>query len=121
MRLRFFDYLALLIALSAVAVSSLYAYSGSQKAEAVTIESVEGEAIYPLNQDRHVPVKGPLGVTEVVIESGTARVVDSPCPGKTCIAEGRISRPGAWIACLPNRVSVRISGASDKGIDATVF
>jgi hypothetical protein len=34
------------------------------------------------------------------------------------VKSGRISRPGQWIACLPNRVFVEIRGRSREQVDA---
>jgi hypothetical protein len=62
-------------------------------------------------------VKGPLGETVVVISGGKARVEDSPCPDKLCVHMPAISKPGQWIACLPNRVFVRVRGSSGEKID----
>jgi hypothetical protein len=121
MKLRLFDYIVLLLALGAIAAVSLYAYSGSSQPESVRIQGGEGEWIYPLDQDTRVLVRGPLGVTEVVIAGGAVRVIDSPCAEKICIITGAVSRPGAWIACLPNQVFVRVTGKDEQGVDATAF
>ena len=77
--------------------------------ETVVIE-VDGKGGYrlPLGEDRVVGVKGPLGITKVVIRDGRVRVEDSPCPQKICVKEGWI-RQGA-IVCLPNRVVVSVTG-----------
>jgi hypothetical protein len=63
-------------------------------------------------------VPGPLGDTVVVIENGSVRVVSSPCPEKICIKTGRISKPGQWIACLPNKVFISIRGRRSEQPDA---
>jgi len=86
------------------------------------IKGRDGEWVYPLSSDRVVSVAGPLGDTLVAIEGKTARIKDSPCPNKTCVAGGSISRPGQWLACLPNQVLVRIEGgADDADIDAAAY
>lgn len=104
------------MALSAVAV---YGPSGGE-AEAV-IRGRDGEWVYPLSADRKVPVEGPLGETIVLIQGGTVRVLDSPCPNKTCVAAGAIAKPGQWVACLPNQVFISVEGRGDGGVDASVY
>lgn len=38
----------------------------------------------------------------------TIAVIVSDCPDKTCIKTGKIGKPGAFVACVPNRVLVTI-------------
>jgi hypothetical protein len=64
-------------------------------------------ARYPLGAatiGRRVPVKGPLGLTQIEVRGGRARVVASPCPDQLCVNFGWRSREGQFAACLPNRV-----------------
>ena len=49
----------------------------------------------------------------VTIENGRAAISESDCPGADCVHSGWISEPGRSIVCLPNRVEVRITGASE--------
>jgi hypothetical protein len=46
------------------------------------------------------------------------QVISSPCPEKICVKTGRISKPGQWIACLPNRVFISIRGRRSEQPDA---
>jgi hypothetical protein len=89
----------------------------------VEVEDSSGTAIYPLNEDRHIEAKGPLGVTEIYIAQGKAWVHDSPCTNKVCIAMGVIHNSGQFVACLPNKVFVRITGgaANTEAPDASVW
>lgn len=81
----------------------------------VNVESPEGSFRYSLATDREVVVHGPLGETHIIIEGGSARITDSPCPTKTCIQQGAISTSRGWIACLPNQILLTIvSSANDE-------
>jgi hypothetical protein len=117
MKLRLFDYLAIAVSVVLIGGFSLYAYAGRDKAGDVVIEASGQQWIYPLGVDRREAVTGPLGETIVVISGGKARVEDSPCPDKLCVHMPAISKPGQWIACLPNRVFVRVRGSSGEKID----
>ena len=74
----------------------------------------------PLTTDQITQVKGPLGLTEVEIKNGQARILRSPCKNKVCIKSGYIRYADRLAACIPNRVVVRIVGKNHRGIDAVV-
>ncbi len=117
MKLKALDFLAILVSLLAIGAFSSAAYGGKDSAQDVVIEASGARWIYPLNVDRQERVAGPLGETVVVIKGGKASVEDSPCPDKLCVHMPAISQPGQWIACLPNRVFVRVRGGSGQDID----
>lgn len=50
---------------------------------------------------------------KIIVEDGTVRVEDSDCKDKICENFGRISKEGESIICIPNRLSVRISGSGE--------
>ena len=74
----------------------------------------------PLDQDQTTYVKGPLGLTEIEVKKGRARIVRSPCKNKVCIKSGYIRYADRLAACIPNRVVVRIVGKSHRSVDAVV-
>jgi hypothetical protein len=115
MRIRPADFLLIFLSVLAVGAFSLFAYTGRGTGASVIIEASTKRWIYPIAENRRVAVAGPLGNTIVVISDGKAYVEDSPCRDKICIQMGRISKPGQWIACLPNRVMVRVGGGGDGG------
>lgn len=67
-----------------------------------------------------VDVPGPLGMTRIAIGPEGARIIASPCPQQLCVRSGVIHRQGDLNACVPNRVVIRISGASKNAVDAIV-
>lgn len=79
----------------------------------VEIKTPSGTWLYPLSQDRVLEVDGLIGKSTVVIENSSVFFKDSPCPGKNCMAEGRISKAGAFCACLPNGISITITGDTE--------
>ncbi len=87
----------------------------------VEITVNQKEAIrLPLGKDQTTHVKGPLGLTEIEIKKGQARIVRSPCKNKVCIKSGYIRYADRLAACIPNRVIVRIVGENHRGVDAVV-
>lgn len=73
-----------------------------------------------LSENRVIPVKGELGVTQVEIVNGKARIRHSPCKNKICIKASDIQYADRLIACIPNRVVVRVIGEQQRGVDAIV-
>jgi hypothetical protein len=121
-RLKAFDFVIALAATALVAATAVLAYGPGGGQDSLVIKGVQGEWVYPLAADRDIEVQGPLGSTIVEIRDKQAFIEDSPCPNKTCIAAGAISKPGQWVACLPNEVVLRVEGRrADAGVDATVF
>lgn len=77
----------------------------------VEITSPKAEPLsFDLRENRTVEVEGLRGTTVVAIDGGGVRFISSPCPHRICIARGRISRCGEWIACIPNGVVATIEG-----------
>ncbi|NOY12562.1 MAG: NusG domain II-containing protein [Deltaproteobacteria bacterium] len=74
-----------------------------------------------LSVDRRVELNGPLGTTVLQIADGGVRILSSPCSRKICIGMGEARHPGDLLACVPNRLVVRIEGADavarERGYD----
>ena len=95
--------------------------TGFSKGDWVVVTVNQKEIIrLPLNQDQITHVKGPLGLTEIEVKKGRARIARSPCKNKVCIKSGYIRYADRLAACIPNRVLVRIVGKSHRGVDAVV-
>ena len=91
------------------------------KGDLVVIEVDQNEvARLALSIDQKTKVKGPLGETEVEIKKGQVRIIRSPCKNKVCIKSGYIRYADRLVACIPNRVLVRIIGDMQRGVDAVV-
>lgn len=115
------DGILLALVLTISVISGFYIYGNRGSRLHLVIEAPSGSWIYDLNTDRTVDIPGPLGNTVVRIEGGTARITDSPCPNKTCIAAPPVAHKGDWNACLPNKVILRVDGEqADEEPDAIV-
>lgn len=69
-----------------------------------------GQTVFsaPLDLPQSVDLDGPLGPTHLVIDDQGARITDSPCRAKICISMGPARHTGDLLACVPNRILVRI-------------
>ncbi len=66
---------------------------------------------FVLSQEEHIyQVQGPLGLTSIQVKDKKVRIIDSPCPNKTCVALG-FTNP---IICLPNHVIVQIQKSAEN-------
>lgn len=79
---------------------------------AVATVSADGKvvAVLPLSSDRVLVL--PDG-TEVTVREGAVFVTHATCEDKLCEKMGKISKDGQTVLCLPNRISVVISGEVD--------
>jgi hypothetical protein len=73
----------------------------------------------PLQQARVVEVEGALGASRLEVQPGRIRFVDGPCRNRVCIHSGWLRYSGEGTACLPNRLSLSLSGGD--GADAFSF
>jgi len=64
----------------------------------------------PLSHDQRIEVPGPLGTSLIVIEKHQARIASDPSPRQYCVRQGWLKHAGEIALCLPNQVSVELSG-----------
>lgn len=79
------------------------------RGETFVVSCPEMTAEYSLYENRTIE----LGYADIVVEDGTVRVEDSTCRDGICENEGRISRAGESIICVPNRLKITVSGNSE--------
>ena len=79
---------------------------------------VAGATLF-IEQDVMLLYSAPLERPTVIeVSEGGARVVSATCPHRVCMAMGTIDRQGEVVACVPNKVLLRISGnREDQGYD----
>ena len=77
----------------------------------VKVDGIE-VAEYSLSKNGTYPLNG--GTNILVIENGKAYLTDANCPDKLCVHQGKISRTGETITCLPNKLTVTVFGAEES-------
>jgi hypothetical protein len=115
------DFVVFALALGVLIFSTARVYSGSSVSAEVTIQAGGERWVFPLEGETVFTAPGPLGDTVVELKGESARILSSPCVNQTCIAQGSIRRHGQWLACLPNRVMVSISGDGGEGLDSIAW
>lgn len=94
----------------------------SSNGKSVTVK-VDGKFVseYSLMEDGKYTIEGVDGSTNLlIIEDGKAYVGEASCPDGLCVSQGKVSKNGQSIVCLPNRVVVEVSDdkQSDSNKDA---
>jgi hypothetical protein len=80
--------------------------------EGVTVR-IDGKEIakYPLSVNATYTLNG--GTNILHIEDGKAWLTDATCPDKLCVRQGKISKEGETITCLPNKLTVTVYGVEN--------
>ena len=109
------DVLAIgLVAAIAILVGVLFWTSfGTEEGSTVAVYH-EGvlETELSLSKDTEYVLEGDY-TNKIVVKNGKASIAESDCPGTDCVHSGWIHEAGRSIVCLPNRVELRIEGASE--------
>lgn len=98
-----------------------FSLGGSQNAASATIMQ-NGETITTVMLDHHeiLTIEGDLGTSTIEIAPNRIRMQEAPCPDHTCVKTGWIYHSGQIIACVPNRIIIRIQG-DNPPVDAIVY
>ncbi len=67
-----------------------------------------------LSQDQQIEVPGPLGVSIIAIKNRKARIASDPGPRQYCVRQGWLDHAGEIALCLPNQVSVELTGSHKR-------
>ena len=68
----------------------------------------------PLSRDQIIEVPGPLGISRITIHKLQARIAADPSPRQYCVRQGWLKQAGEIAVCLPNQVSVELSGGRKR-------
>ncbi len=103
--------------LLAALVSVVVAWAALGSGEGGMALVTQGERVVArldLSQPARISVAGPLGETVVEVAEGRVRFLSSPCTGQLCVHAGWLSQGGAFAACLPNEVSLRVVAQNER-------
>ena len=107
--------LDILIILLVVAGGVFFTVRGAvRKGSRVSVNANGVHYEYSATSNGVYTVAGELGETIFEIKDGRVRIIDSPCPNKTCVAQG-------WhnpLVCLPNKVMITVEGEGGAGAGA---
>jgi hypothetical protein len=70
--------------------------------------------LVPLQRSQRYTINGPLGGSIIEVKDGRIRFVESPCRNKLCIHSGWLQRDADFAACLPNLISISVTGHNPR-------
>lgn len=99
------------VLIAAILVSAVLVTKKSftTSAERVIVNANGNGYEYSLNKDGIYEVEGVIGITKFEIKNKQVRILESPCPNKTCVNLGW-SNP---LICLPNKVVISVITEGD--------
>ncbi len=68
----------------------------------------------PLSRNTLIEVPGPLGFSKISIHNHQARIASDPSPRQYCVKQGWLKQAGEIAICLPNQVSLELSGSKKR-------
>ena len=118
--LKLLDVAALLCSAGVAAAVTGWVLGARRGRPIIRVTSADAAWLLQPDTDQVLEVAGPLGNNRVVVRDGSVFVESAPCANQICVKTGQVSRPGQWIACLPNRVFVAVEGGGES-IDARSY
>ena len=106
--------IASILALSLILLLAVFL---SRKEGAVVTVEIDGQLIaeYPLDKNGVFSLNE--GTNVLVIENGAAYFSYSSCPDHVCENTGKVRFVGETIICLPNLITVTVTGSSSDAVD----
>lgn len=113
------DLILFLVLIGAALVLSLVLY-GKESRGGIVVVQVDGKktASYPLDQDRDVMIRVPGGgYNHLMIRNSECYLTGANCPDQLCVKQGKISKDGQSIICLPHRLVITVRKGEKSGVD----
>ncbi|MBO7689999.1 MAG: NusG domain II-containing protein [Clostridia bacterium] len=110
--------IAAVVLLLAGILALAFRFSGGEAAGSVRVK-VDGKVVgtYFLSEEQRIPFDTKYGHNLLVIEDGEAYMAESDCPDHYCEEQGRISKTGETIVCLPHRLVAEAASGTEADID----
>ena len=110
------DFVIIAVVILAAVGIWFFPFGSSSRATKVEIYS-EGKLSYTHSTDGEF--EETVSGCTVKLSDGKVSVSSATCPDKVCVHTGAISKAGEIRVCVPNRVSVKISGEEEFDAVAT--
>lgn len=102
-----------------ILIGYIMIWGPSDMPEGVIIK-VDNEVLaeYVLPTEEPIRIKvDELGHNIVVIDGYEVYMEESDCPDQICVKQGIITKSGSMLVCLPNKLTVEITGERNDGVD----
>jgi len=110
----------LFIVLLFLCITSVWAVKHLRPQGKEVIVEFQSNIVYQgsLFTNKHLEIKGQIGITTVEIENAEVWVSHSDCPHQICVKTGKIDQAGDIIVCIPNKIVVRVKKRGQSTYDA---
>lgn len=107
--------LILMAVISRIVIGVIYESDG-----AFVEVTVDGKIkdVYPLDEEGEYCIAVEDFVNTIQIRDGEVYMKDANCPDKLCVKQGKISKDGQSIICLPHKMVVRVVSKQEDIVDA---
>ena len=107
-----------LIIISLISLGFIKNSNAGYKEKYISIQ-VNGEEYKKIIFDKkiigkQIPIETEFGYNLIEIGDGEVWVVEASCPDELDVKQGKISRSGEIIVCLPNKLVIEIKGTDDE-------
>lgn len=104
------DWLMLLLGISITTWLFAALWQGHAADMAVVRSGGKIVAELRLSENRSYFAHGALGTSRIEIHNRRARVAEDPSPRQYCVKQGWLSQAGEAALCLPNQISLELTG-----------
>ena len=108
------DWLTLLLGSLFIVMLTLKLWGGDVADKALIRSGGKIFREVPLSRDEQIEVPGPLGISIISIQNRKARIASDPGPRQYCVRQGWLQQAGEIALCLPNQVSLELTGSRKK-------
>ena len=83
------------------------------------LKKTDGKVVgtYALVEEQTIPIDTKYGHNQLVIKEGEAYMDESDCPDHYCEDQGKVSKTGETIVCLPHKLVVEVITGEASDID----
>lgn len=77
--------------------------------------------LYPYSENSTFVIETPHGNNTVTIKDGSVQITEADCSDDLCIKQGKISKVGESIVCLPHKLIIEIKGDKDSSSEDMIL
>lgn len=106
-RLRVFDFIIILLAVSSVFISYFAIFSLPDNSHSIEVTTNEKKEVFSLSKDRTVTLTSKGFTYTLEISGRKAMITEADCPDKVCAHSSPITEKGGAIVCVPGGLIIK--------------
>lgn len=77
--------------------------------------------LYPHSDNNTFVIETPHGNNTVIVKDGSIQISEADCNDDLCVKQGKISKVGESIVCLPHKLIIEIKGDKDSSSEDMIL